>query len=195
MRMWEVPATKYQDMKTYDAGIVLGGMLEYDDEYDRIQFYRAADRLLQAIELYKKGKIRKIIFTGGSGSLIYKDKKEAPLAKRYLLTIGIPEQDIIIESESKNTRENAVNTKHLVDSLSIKGKLLLITSGFHMRRAIACFEKAGIHVDSYSTDRYSGKRKFLFDHLFIPNSQSLEVWDLLIHEITGYIVYYFSGYV
>ena len=196
MRAWEIPATRYEDLATYDAGIVLGGMVQYDEEYDRLQFYRGVDRLLQTVELYKKGKIRKILFTGGSGSIIYKDKKEAPLVKRYLLTIGIPEEDIIIESESKNTRENALNTKHVIDSLSLKGKFLLITSSFHMRRSMRCFEKAGIvDITSYSTDRYSGKRKFFLDHLFIPNTQSLENWDLLLHEIIGYIVYYCSGYI
>src|SRR5437868_5436330 len=50
MRVWEVPATRYQDLQKYDAGIVLGGMLTYDVAYDRIQFQRGADRLLQAVE-------------------------------------------------------------------------------------------------------------------------------------------------
>ena len=74
-RVWEIPATRYSDLKTYDAGIVLGGILSYDRSYDRIQFYRSADRLFQAVELYKKGFIKKIFFVGGSGSIEFADIK------------------------------------------------------------------------------------------------------------------------
>jgi uncharacterized SAM-binding protein YcdF (DUF218 family) len=193
--LWEIPATKYEELNTYETGIVLGGMVQYDRDFDRLQFSGSSDRLLQAIELYKRRKIKKIFFTGGSGSILHADIKEAPLVKRYLLTIGIPEEDIIIESESKNTRENAVNTRHIIDSLSLKGPFLLVTSAFHMRRSLGCFKKVGLDVVSYSTDRYSGKPMFVFDNLFIPSTQALEDWDLLLHEVTGYWVYHVSGYI
>src|ERR1051325_134813 len=75
-RLWEVPATSYQDLKTYDAGIVLGGMLDYDVSLNRIQFQKGVDRLLQAVELYKRGNIKKIFFVGGSGSIEFSYLKE-----------------------------------------------------------------------------------------------------------------------
>ena len=59
-RVWEIPAKHYEELKVYDAGIVLGGILSYDQQFDRIQFYRSSDRLFQAVELYKKGFIKKI---------------------------------------------------------------------------------------------------------------------------------------
>jgi uncharacterized SAM-binding protein YcdF (DUF218 family) len=71
---------------------------------------------------------------------------------------------------------------------------LLITSAFHMRRSLGCFEKVGFNVAPYSTDRYSGERKYIFDHLFIPSASVLEEWNLIIHEWIGYMTYYFSGY-
>jgi uncharacterized SAM-binding protein YcdF (DUF218 family) len=194
MRLWELKARKYQSLNTYDAGIVLGGMLWYDQEFDRLQFSRSTDRVVQAIELYKKGYIRKIVFTGGSGSILHQDMKEGVYAKRFLLTMGIPEEDILIESESNNTRENAVFTKELLDKEIPQGKFLLLTSAFHMRRSIACFENVGMQLEYYSTDRYSGPRKFEFDHLFIPNSQAFEEWKMLIHEIVGFCVYKIAGF-
>lgn len=195
MRPWELPAKSYRELNKYNAGIVLGGMLSYDSKLERIQFSSGVDRLLQAIELYKKGYIEKIFFVGGSGSVLYNQIKEAPLVKRYLLTMGIPQEDIIIESESDNTHENA---EYAVEILKQKGmlggKFLLFTSGIHMRRSIACFKKAGLSPETYSTDRYSGHRKFDPDHLLIPNVQALNGWNKLLHEIAGMAVYKIMGY-
>lgn len=195
-RIWEVPATSYSDLKIYDAGIVLGGMLFYDYQFDRIQFERGADRLFQAIELYKAGYIKKIFFVGGSGSLESPHIKEGFFAKRYLLTIGIPENDIWIENQSRNTRENAVNAKQfLAGNNSGSSKFLLITSGLHMRRSLACFNRAGLDVMPYSVDRTAGPvRRFTLDHLLIPNVNTLMMWNALIHEWIGMVVYKIRGY-
>ena len=70
-RLWEIPAKNYESMKTYDYGIVLGGMSVNDDELNRVQFFRGVDRLIQAIDLYKRGIIKKIIFTSGSGRILH----------------------------------------------------------------------------------------------------------------------------
>ncbi len=188
-RLWEIPATRIETLKSYDAGIVLGGMSVYDADLDRAQFYRGVDRLIQAIELYKRGKIKKIIFTGGSGRIMHPEMKEGNYINRYLMYMGIPPKDFIIENESQNTHENALFTKKLLDKENIKGDFLLITSAFHMRRSIGCFQKAGIIVTPYSTDRFSGPRKFEFDYLFIPTISVLYNWDTLIHEITGFLTY------
>lgn len=193
-RLWEIPATRFENLKTYDAGIVLGGMSVYDEDLDRAQFFRGVDRLIQTVELYKLGLIKKIIFTGGSGRLLHPEMKEGIYIKRYLLDMGVPESDFIIESESQNTRENALFTKVLMDKENIKGNFLLITSAFHMRRSLACFNKVGIAVEPYSTDRYAGPRKYEFDHLFIPNVSIMEAWETLIHEFVGFVTYKIAGY-
>lgn len=193
-RAWEVPATQYEDLKMYDVGIVLGGISVYDEEYDRPQFYRAADRLIQAVELYKLGIIKKIIFTGGSGRILHPEMKEGDYVKRYIMHMGVPEKDFIIESESQNTRENALFTKKIIEDKKIKGRFLLITSAFHMRRSLNCFSTVGIEVSPYSTDRYAGPRKFEFDHLFIPNASAINDWTNLIHEVVGFITYKVIGY-
>ncbi len=195
MRLWEIPAVNDSQLElSYDAGIVLGGLVFLDGKNDRLQFNRRNDRLMQAVSLYRKGIIKKIFFTSGSGSLEYPEIKEAPLAKRFLLEIGIPEQDIIIESESNNTHENAMMSKAILAKKFLDGKFLLITSAFHMRRSLGCFHKEEISVTAYSTDRYCGPRKFVFDHLFIPTAETLANWNTLIHEIVGYSTYMLCGY-
>ena len=194
IRPWEIPAKETNALKKYDIGVVLGGMSSYDAKMDRVQFYRGVDRLLQAVELYRKGYIKKIIFTGGSGSLLHPEMKEGKYLKRYMTYFGIPESDFLVESESQNTRESATFTKVLMDKQNLSGNVLLITSAFHKRRSLGCFEKAGITADSYSTDRYSRLRNFEFDHLFIPDISAMEGWSNYIHEVVGYVTYRIMGY-
>lgn len=193
-RLWEVPATPLSELPKYEVGVVLGGMSSYDPELDRAQFFRGVDRLIQTVELYKRGYIKKILFTGGSGSILHPEMKEGNYVNRYLLYMGISPKDLIVESESQNTHENAEFTKKILDSINPGRRVLLITSGIHMRRSLGCFRDAGITVDPYSTDRYSGPRKFEFDHLLIPNVSAMYDWNNLIHEMTGYLVYWFKGY-
>jgi len=196
VRAWEIPATtdKQVEGKLFEGAILLGGMTSYDSKLERIQFNQGSDRVMQALDLYKRGIVKKIIITGGSGSILHEEIKEAPLLKEFLMNLGIPSGDVLIEGDSKNTHENALFTKKLVETDSIKGKFLLITSAFHMRRAIGCFKKQGVEVESYSTDRMSGPRKFEFDHLVVPSLGALDLWTTMIHEMVGAMVYKLVGY-
>jgi uncharacterized SAM-binding protein YcdF (DUF218 family) len=195
-RPYETPAVQERDLPgKYDAGIVLGGMIAYDPTFVRPQFDRAVDRLMQAITLYKDGKIRKILISGGSGSILEKNVLEGFILRDYLIKLGIPDSSIIVEGHSKNTRENALYSKPLLDSLNKNGRYLLITSAFHMPRAMRCFQKVGINVTPFSVDRYSGPRKFVFDYAFIPSTGAMDGWNVILHEWLGLLIYKISGYI
>jgi uncharacterized SAM-binding protein YcdF (DUF218 family) len=195
MRAWEYTSEDMKPTEHFEYAVVLGGMISYDARLDKPKFSGAADRIWQTVALQKKGQVDKIIITGGSGSINHPETKEAAILKKFLLKIGLPDSVVIIENESRNTRENAVNTKKLLDSLHVRSQVLFVTSAFHLRRAIACFEKAGVtNIRPYATDRYSGPRKFEFDHLLIPTVEALEEFTLLIHEISGYLIYKVRGY-
>lgn len=192
---WEVPIMYDTTItKAYDLGIVLSGIVVFDFKRQRTQFQWTADRIMQAIRLYKQSKIKKIMISGGSGSIIFPDMKEALLIKKYLLQTGIPEKDIIIESFSRNTYENALYSKKVLDSLNFKGQILLISSAYHLRRAEKVFKKVGLKVDTYPSHFISGKGRLSPDYWLIPDSEALFMWDALIHEWVGYIVYMFKGY-
>lgn len=196
MRAWEEPRKKLDSLENYDLAIVLGGMITFDSNLERMQAHKSIDRTLQALLLYKIGKVKKLFISGGSGSLQFPDMKESVILKNYLVQIGIPEQDILIESESKNTYENAVFSKKELEKLGLlNAKLLLITSASHMYRSKKCFEKQGLQVDTYSADVVAGPRKFVFDHLFLPNGNTLIDWYNLLHEIIGVITYKLMGYI
>lgn len=195
-RRWEIKAVSEQEFlhQKIEGIIILGGLSFWDNQLKRIQFSKSSDRMMQGLLLYKMGIGKKLIISGGSGSLTYPDDRESVFLKDYLVKIGLRPEEILIEKESKNTRENAVFTKELLDSCKMSGTFLLVTSGYHMRRSVGCFEKAGINVIPYSTDRYSGETKYNPDHLFIPNSGILMAWDTLFHEWIGYITYKIAGY-
>ena len=196
MRAWEYTSEDMKKTEKFDYAIVLGGMMSYDEKLDKPQFSRGVDRLLQPLVLLQQKQVKKIILTGGSGSIEHPDHREAGILKKYLISIGIPDSAIIIENNSRNTRENALFTKNILDSLHVNSKILFVTSAFHMRRGIGCFNKVGItNIRPWCTDRFSGERKFAIDHCFIPNSTAMEAFTLLIHEISGYIIYKLSGYV
>jgi uncharacterized SAM-binding protein YcdF (DUF218 family) len=195
-RAWE-PVTPDYDLLTtkYEGAIVLGGIGGIDQRLQKLNFGWSGDRLFQVLPYYYSGRIKKIIFTGGSGSIEFPENKEGIYVKKYLKSIHIPDSALVIEKESRNTYENAVFTKKILDSLGLKGPFMLVTSSYHMPRAMAVFKKAGYNnLIAYPTNRMSGERRFTLDHLLIPSADALFSLQFLIHEWMGYLVYKLKGY-
>lgn len=192
---WEEAPVPISDLQANYTAIVLTGVTESNKSpKDRIYYNKGADRVLHTLQLYKVHKIKSIIISGGAAVVIGKQIPEAESLKNTFLTAAIPLNAMILETKSRNTRENALFTKKLIDSLGLKGPFLLVTSAFHMKRAKGCFKKAGIDVTAYPVDYYSTDGKFTPDYLIIPSERALSKWSLLIHEILGYSVYRMMGY-
>lgn len=195
MSAWEVEPVPYASMHhVYDYGIVLTGVTLNDRQPDdRVYFHHGADRVMHTIQLYKMGIIKKILISGGSGRLVTKARPEADELRSVMLMVGVPEADILIENESRNTHESAVNIKSMlpVDS----GKYVLITSAFHMRRSEACFKKVGFNVDTFSADYYTHPRYVTLDAFLIPRADCINIWQKMFKEWTGIAAYWVAGYV
>ena len=182
--------TEVEKGKTYHYGIVLGGFGEWDEERDRPDFSKHVDRLLEGIQLYHKGAIKKIILASDGSNRIPDDPDEQsgnPIGMRkYIERLGVAPTDLILENKATTTRENAqFLLEQFGDSLKSE-RPLLITSAEHMRRAVMTFEQAGIPVDPYATDciiKEKGKRKTWFSLTVMTN------WQSLLHELLGYIYY------
>ncbi|MFI5219309.1 MAG: YdcF family protein [Bacteroidia bacterium] len=196
MHAWEIPARKINEIqKPYEVGVLMGGSMRYyNTEMERIVFGQGADRLLKCVELYKEKRIKKILLTGGSGLLLMQQYKEAELLKNLILKMNIPEQDIIIENQSKNTYENAKMSSEILKKDFPEKNILLITSAFHMRRSLACFAKQGIAADPFSVDERSGTGQYTPDKIIIPDAEYLMQWDVLFHEWIGCVSYKVAGY-
>ena len=192
---WEVPPTPMASLPPYDAAIVLTGISNQEKSpHDRVYIERGADRILLPLRLHQEGRIRKIIISGGSGTVTGSYTPEAVELQQILLYAGVPPSDILIETSSRNTHENALFTKALLKQHPDLNKLLLVTSAFHMRRAAACFQKAGIKADAFATDFYTTDRTFLPDDTIVPQEKYLYYWQKLFHEILGYLMYKLMGY-
>lgn len=182
----------------FHAAILMGGMISYDEAKDRILFNSNINRLTQTVELYKKGIVKKIVITGGSGSILYPKKREASLLKNYMTTyFNIPKKDILIENQSNNTHENALFSKKILDSLGWKKqRLILITSPLHQYRAQACFAKQGYKTYLYSQkSQKNSLEKVLPKNLFLPQAEILLEWNNFLHELIGVITYKIAGYI
>lgn len=195
VRWWEAEPVAIETLSRYDVGIVLGGITSDKEPRDRVHTSGAADRILHAVQLYRSGKIDKILVSGGTGKIIADEVKEAILLKRLLLMSMVPEEDILVEDNSRNTRENALFSRDLLQEAAPGQRYLLITSAFHMRRAKACFDKVGLEVGTFSVDFRSDEHKFTPDVLFIPTSAAIGNWEIIIRETLGMAAYRVSGYI
>jgi uncharacterized SAM-binding protein YcdF (DUF218 family) len=172
-----------------DVAVVPGGMAAIQETTGRIRFNGGTDRLLQALELYKKGYIRKIIICGGNPFIMQKVPPEAAFLKQYLLLLGIPETDVLTEEMSRNTEENAAFTARLFDEKGMEKKIILITSAFHSRRAGLAFESAGFKVFSYDADPIQSIRPVTLKEIFMPDPGLSGSWQMLLKEWMGYLYY------
>jgi len=196
-KMWQTESVTKQNMGQYDIGVVLSGMIAYDEDIDRVLFNSNVNRITQAVELYKNGSIKKIFISGGSGSITYPEKSEAAILKRYLINyFGIPQDDIFTETLSNNTHENAKYTLQKLKELGLSNsKILLITSDLHMRRAKGCFKKVGLKTDLYSAGRSNSREQFIPSKLIMPQAEVLFYWNSFFHELIGVITYKLTGYI
>jgi uncharacterized SAM-binding protein YcdF (DUF218 family) len=194
-RKWEIPLTKLESVGKYDYVIVLGGFSSYDLTCNRVKFGEASDRMWQGLQLYYQKKVKKIFISGGSGLILHQDETEADKVKAFLISIKVPESDIIMEMTSRNTHENAVFTQAWLKKHDPGAQCLLVTSAAHMRRALGCYKKEGVNVTPYSAHQISELRKFDFDILVLPQAGPIDYWSSLIKEWVGYAAYRVAGYI
>lgn len=196
VRAWELPQVSYESVDDdYDVAIVLGGGVFFDEQFKRTNYGYNFHRYYDAMMLYKMGKVKKLLVSAGSGTLVNTHIKEADYIRKLWLQFGVPTEDIIVEATSRNTHENAAETKKILDSLGVSGKFLLVTSATHMRRSMACFNKEGVDVTPFCTDKKTGPRCFYPDYLLVPKSAALGRWNVLMHEWIGCITYKVAGYI
>ncbi len=197
MRAWEIETIPYKDMRRYEIAIVLtGATIPLLEPGDRVYFQRGADRVTHAVQLYKLGLISKVLVSGGSGQLVDIGEREADKFRDAMVMMGIPDEKVVLENKTRNTRESAVAVKKMLDSMNIRAEdCLLITSSFHMRRSLACYRKVGLELQPFTTDFYGHRRVFSLDSLILPKVDALVIWHKLLREWTGFVAYKLAGYI
>jgi uncharacterized SAM-binding protein YcdF (DUF218 family) len=183
-KKWQPAPVAVNPALRYSCGIVAGGFASPDENANGY-FNSSADRFIQAVKLYKLGEINHLLISGGNGKTNEKSFQEAAWVKGELLAFGVPDSVIFIEDKSNNTKDNALNSKIILDSLHLKPPYLLITSAFHMPRAALTFRKSGVPVAPFPCNYTAGMGRSTLADL-IPKPSVMLGWDGYLKEAFGY---------
>jgi uncharacterized SAM-binding protein YcdF (DUF218 family) len=192
------------NIPTADAIVVLGGATRPAvSPRPWVEVAEEGDRVLYAAKLYREGKAPRIILSGGrvewDGS---NNLPESADMAELLKTMGVPETAMVQEPTSRNTRENAVNTKQIMDQQGIR-KILLVTSALHMPRSLRIFQKLGIDAipaptDFLSTDHERENFQNTAESITLntlPDAERLRNTTRALKEYVGIGVYWLRGWV
>jgi uncharacterized SAM-binding protein YcdF (DUF218 family) len=174
--------------------IALGGALDPSLTRARgpIALGPSAARVTEAVALAYHFPKARLIFSGGSADLLGNGISEGDIAEDFFSELNLPVDRVMIERKSRNTFENAQFTRDLLDPKP--GDIwTLVTSAFHMPRAVASFEKAGFDVEPYPVDYVTfGDDNDYWRYTFNP-WRSMPLIDLAVKEWVGLTVYWLSG--
>jgi uncharacterized SAM-binding protein YcdF (DUF218 family) len=156
---------------------------------------RWSDRLLFATALYKAGKAPMIVLSGGGPD---GRPTESALSRDILQVMGVPVASLLLEQNSRDTYGNALHTAPLLRQRGWE-RVLLVTSAFHMRRAVALFAAQGITVIPAPTDHFVDRHDDPGDQqlqvlAWLPTLKGMLVTHYAMHELVGFGVYRLRGW-
>lgn len=186
-RFAAVPAPSATDR--VDGIILLGGFEDGWVSAGRggLGLNEAAERVTEGLRLALRHPEAKVVFTGGVGGLLSRNVEAIAPVARFLMDAGVAEDRIVLEGGSRNTYENAVLTRELVKP-GPGERWYLVTSAYHMPRAMGLFRKAGFDVTAYPVD-YRTRGPEDVTRLFERIPQGLMRLDLGFNEWLGLVVY------
>ncbi|MEQ1717489.1 MAG: YdcF family protein, partial [Hyphomicrobium sp.] len=150
----------------------------------------AAERLTEGLRLARQLPEARVVFTGGVGQLMA-SADAADAVDTYLTQAGIAPTRIVIENKSRTTFENAVLTRAFIDPKPGE-RWLLVTSAFHMPRAVGAFRSAGFDILPFPVDF----RTRDWGDVFVPYSSvpdGLKRADVAAKEWAGLFAYWLTG--
>ena len=173
-----------------DGIVVLGGALNPEAYFAHpgSGLNSAAARIIEAARLAKVYPTARIVYSGGPRPSEAPDVNEGEAARNLLVALGVDRARVTLELESRNTYENAREAARLVEPRP-GARWLLVTSAFHMPRAVACFRAVGFPVTAFPVDfKYRQREKIGFDF-----ASGLADLDLAAHEWVGLVAYRLLG--
>ncbi len=181
------------DGKPVDGIILLGGSVEASDSTARqaIVANESAERVLDTIQLARRYPNARILISGGGGTVFGDGAAEAPIIAEYFRSIGIDPARMLVEDRSRTTAENATFSHELAKPRDGE-RWLLVTSAWHMPRAVGVFRQARFTVTPYPVDfRTAGGSRTHRPFAFV--SEGLRRLDIGTKEWAGLVGYYLTG--
>ena len=142
--------------------------------------------------MHKKYPDAKLVFSGGNNKILKNNHSEADIARSMLVAIGYGLSNVIFENKSQNTYENFLYSKDLVNPQNGEN-WIVITSAFHMPRAIGTAQKTGWdNIIAYPVDyRFPNSTK-ISELLSFKILRNFKLMNIVMHEYLGIIVYRFT---
>lgn len=188
------PPVALADIAAGDCIVLLGGTIQppLPPRVD-VEFNESIDRVYKTAELLRAGKGHTVIVTAGNQPWSDSRWVEAELIRDLLVKWGVPHNSILLEGSSRNTRENALYSRNIINAIGCT-KTLLVTSAAHMPRSVAAFNSVNVGVTPVSTDvRIAGNDRFLLLTL-LPDVRALDMTSKALRELIGQKVYEFQGW-
>jgi uncharacterized SAM-binding protein YcdF (DUF218 family) len=176
-----------------DGVVVLGGFVDpvMSARTGQVELGGAAERLFAMLELARRYPEAKIVFSGGSGSVLHPEASEAPLVKRLLEESGIDSKRFVFEDRSRNSFENATFSREIAQPKDGE-TWLLVTSAAHMPRAVGCFRGQNWPVLAWPVDHATAGGIDWADIDFNLSGR-LGVLGYALHEWIGLVSYRLMG--
>jgi len=143
-------------------------------------------RLIEGIRLHRMLPGSKIILTGGTG---FDGSPEATTLSRVAEEMGVSRTDMVLEVESRDTKDHPLYVRDIVHNEAF----ILVTSAFHMPRAVKLFEKQGLIPIPASTGQWSPPTQFWSLVNFFPSSAGVRLAELAYHEYMGLMWAWIQG--
>lgn len=177
------PDVPIASLPSADAIVVLGGSVTPPESPGQfVNLSSGADRVWHAARLYKAGKAPFIVLSGGSDPAC-SVMSEAQAMRIFLRDLGVPDQAMLLEQESRNTQQNAEYSARLLHARGLN-RTLLVTSALHMERARREFEIQGLEVIPAVTDREAGAPPPV-PWRYLPDAEALSSSAGALKEIVG----------
>lgn len=192
-----------EEIPAAEVAVVLGGgTLSADYPRSGVEINGAGDRVIYAAQLYHQGKVENLLLSGGFLGWNPRQTSPAQDMADLLQALDIPQQALWLEPDSRNTYENALLSAKILQEKDIQ-KILLITSAWHMHRAVKLFEAQGLEVIPAPVDFSVTQRDWeMFWQAdwksqlinLVPSASSLSWTTLMLKEYYGILVYELRGW-
>lgn len=194
-RLEHQATASYRPEKVYDAVVLLGGAGEeqVERETGQLAFNDNVERLIATHRLLADNKARYAILSGAASSPANTEHSEARILARQLVLWGIAPSRIILEERARNTHENALYSREIAVEHGF-ASVVMVTSAFHVPRAIECFTAVDFPVDSFITDYRSHESSLNRINDLLPRTSALDESAAYFRERFGLTIYRLQGY-
>ncbi len=180
------------DLRGFAGIVVLGGSTESGhiaQAHSQPLLNDAAERMTAPLAMLRQNPHLHMLYTGGSGELLGNGPSEADRARVFFESQGVAANRVTYEGRSRTTHENAVLSAQ-IPGMDTTRRWLLVTSAWHMPRAMDTFSRAGWNVTAYPVDFRTGASTPWTAYSL---SEGARRWQLALHELVGKVAYRLIG--